>query len=130
MPGGKLSMARAASVVNVDLPTSVFTPGSCPLFAEEFFEGGEFGFGHVQIIFGGLGVLLLHGGLGFGDVGLHALLGGDDVAAEAIARDGLLFLQVVQGLRHGGGAAVDVVVEFLDFVCLCGGFGLSLRVSV
>src|SRR5579863_10131072 len=84
------------------------------LFAQEFFEGGEFGFGHVQILFGGLGVLFLHGRLGFGDVGPHALLGGDDVAAETITRGGLLSLEVVQGLRYGGGAAVDVVVELLD----------------
>lgn len=51
------------------------------LFAEEFFDGCEFGFGHVQIFLGAFGVLFLHGGLGFGDVCPHPLLGGDDVAA-------------------------------------------------
>ena len=100
------------------------------LFTQEFFEGGEFGFGHVQILFGGLGVLFLYGELGFGDIGLHALLGGDDIAAETITRGGLLFLQIIQGLRYGGGAAVDVVVEFFDFVSLRGGFGLGLRIGI
>src|SRR5580658_2947464 len=50
---------------------------SCRLFPKEFFDGREFGFRHVEILFGGFGVLFLHGGLRFGDVRLHALLGGD-----------------------------------------------------
>ena len=59
--------------------------GKGGLVAQEFFDGLELGFGHVQILFGVLGVLLLHGRLGFGDVGPHALLGGDDVTAKAVA---------------------------------------------
>jgi len=43
---------------------------------EEFFDGLELGFGHVQIFFGVFGVLFLHGELRFGDVRFHALLGG------------------------------------------------------
>ena len=86
----------------------------------------EFGFGHVQILFGVLGVLLLHGELRFGDVCPHALLGGDDVAAKAVTGGGLLFLEIIERLRDGPGAAVDVVVAVFVFFDLRGFFGLGL----
>src|SRR6185437_3166336 len=60
-------------------------------------------------------------------VGLHALLGGDDVAAEAVARGGLLTLKVVQSLRCGNGAAVYIGVLLFDFLRLSGCFRLRLR---
>ncbi len=99
------------------------------LFSEELLDGCEFRFGHVQIFLRALGVMLLHGGLGFGDIGLHALLGGDYVAAKAVTCGRLLALNVVQGLRDGGGAAVDVVVAVLIILDGRGfvGFSLSIR---
>jgi len=69
----------------------------------------------------------LHGGLCFGDVGLHPLLGGNDIAAKAVACGGLLALDIVQGLRDGGGTAVDVVVAMLVFFDSCRFVGLCLR---
>ena len=100
------------------------------LFTEELLDGGEFGFGHVQIFLRALCVVLLHGGLGFGDVGLHALLCGNDVAAKAVTSGSLLALDIVQGLRDGGGAAVDVVVAVLIILDGCGFVGFSLGVRL
>jgi len=99
--------------------------------AEEFLEGLEFGFGHVQILLGGFVVLFLHGELGFGEVRLHALLSGDDVAAEAVTGGGLLALEIIQRLRDSTRATVDVVVALLDFFGLRGflGFGSGGIVS-
>ena len=100
------------------------------LFSEELLDGCEFRFGHVQIFLRTLGVMLLHGGLGFGDVGLHVLLGSDDVAAKAIACGSLLALNIVQGLRDGGGAAVDVVVAVLVILDGRGFVGFSLGIRL
>jgi len=98
--------------------------------AEEFFDGCEFGFRHVQILLGGFGVLFLHGGLCFAEVGPHALLGGDDVATEAVTGSSLLALDIIQRCRDGGGAAVDVVVTVLVFFDSCGFLGFGLGVGL
>ena len=82
--------------------------------AQEFFDGLQFGFGHVQILFGAFGILLLHGELSFREICFHALLGRDNIAAEAVAGSGLLALEIVKRLRDGGRAAVDVVVAMLN----------------
>lgn len=93
---------------------------------EEFLDGLEFGFGHVQIFFGVLGILLLHGILRLVEVGFHALLGGDDVSAQAVAGGSLLALQIIQRLRRGRGAAVEIIVFLLDFLGLRSRIGLGL----
>jgi len=54
------------------------------LVAEEFFNGLEFGVGHVQILLGVFRILLLHVVLRFVEVRLHALLGGNDVTAKSV----------------------------------------------
>ena len=95
--------------------------------AEEFFDGLEFGVGHIQVFFGVLRVLLLHEKLRFGEVRLHALLGGDNVATKAVARGGLLALQIIQRLESGSRAAVEIIVFLLDFFGLRSGLGLGLR---
>lgn len=94
--------------------------------AEEFFDGLEFGFGHVQIFLRVFRVLFLHVVLRFGKVCLHALLGRDDVSAKAVAGGSLLALQIIQRLRRGRGAAVEVIVFLLDFLGLRSRIGLGL----
>ncbi len=98
---------------------AVGLPALSASVAQEFFDGLEFGFGHVQILFGAFGVLLLHGELSFREIRFHALLGRDNIAAQAVAGSGLLALEIVERLRDGGRAAVDVVIAMLDFF----GFG-------
>ena len=68
----------------------------------------------------------MRGELRFGDVCLHALLGGNDVAAQAVTGGGLLFLEIIERLRDRAGAAVDVVVSVFVLFGLCGFFGLGL----
>ena len=100
------------------------------LFTEKLLDGCEFGLGHVQILLRALGVVLLHGGLGFGDVGPHVLLGSDDVAAKAIACGSLLALDIVQGLGDRGGAAIDIVIAVLIILDGCSFVGLGLGVGL
>ena len=83
--------------------------------AEEFLDGLEFGFGHIEIFLGALRVLLLHINSRFGEIGVHALLGRDDVPAQAVAGRGLLAFQVVERLRNRRSAALDVRGLLLDF---------------
>ena len=94
--------------------------------AQEFFDGLEFGFGHVQIFLGVFRVLLLQEVLCLVEVGLHALLSRDDVSAKAVAGGSLLALQIIQRLRCGRGAAVEIIVFLLDFLGLRSRIGLRL----
>jgi hypothetical protein len=99
---------------------------SASLFPEKFLDRGELGFGHIQIFLGPFAVLFLHGRLCFCNIRPHALLSGDDVAAKAVASGRLLALKIIQGLRDGAGAAVDVVVAMFVFLDERGFFRFGL----
>ena len=90
--------------------------------AEEFFDGLQLGFGHVQIFLRALEVVVLPRGLGFGKVGVHARFRGNDVAAQAIPGGGLLALERVERLSGGGSAAVQIIRFLLDFLSEAGVF--------
>ena len=53
--------------------------------AEKLFDGLQFTFGHVEVLLGVLGILLLHIKPRFGKIEVHALLRRDDIPAQTIA---------------------------------------------
>ena len=55
------------------------------LVAEKLFDGLQFTFGHVEVLLGVLGILLLHIKPRFGKIEVHALLRRDDIPAQTIA---------------------------------------------
>jgi hypothetical protein len=95
--------------------------------AEELLDFLEFRLGEIQVFLRVLRILLLHEVMGFGQISLQALLGRDDIAAKPVALRGLLPLQVVQGLRYSGGAAIELIVLVLGFFGESGVNGWSRR---
>lgn len=83
--------------------------------AEEFLDGLQLGFGHVEIFLGALRVLLLHIQPRFGEIEVHALLRRNDVSAQTVAGRGLLAFQIVEALRNRGGPAFHVRGLLLHF---------------
>lgn len=85
------------------------------LVAEEFLDGLQFGFGHVEIFLCAFRVLLLHIQPRFGEIEVHALFRSNDVSAQTVAGRGLLAFQIVEALRNRGGPAFHVRGLLLHF---------------
>lgn len=85
--------------------------------AEKRFQFRDLGLGGGQAFFGGGGVAPVDAIFGLVHEKFHAFLGGDDVAAQAVALGGLGALEVVEAGADGadaGGEHVEIVVEFFE----------------